>query len=320
MAIDLNGLNDQDTQQGLDSIFQNPAPVQQPVSGNSIQPNDSWNNQLSDDFSVPDVQEDYQVETQQQQQSVDNDKVRYEYWQSQADKERNERLALEKRLAELEAMQKLANQNNQAPAQPPVQQEEAFPDFTIPAPQMPIDWNDPIETARYLREKADYDGKFQQYTAYKTQWIEEKFKEKLEAQQKAFNETQQQYQERIAMEQKVQGVVSEIQQKFGATREQAMDFVQKMSDNSQFNLENMWKFYQTSFAQPQPTGYQPQGYQAPYAYNQSYSPAPSPQFNQFQRAQSIPNTMGVMRQNQQPNQSSFIDELLSYSNKRKLPF
>ena len=64
MAIDLNGLNDQDTQQGLDGIFQNPVPVQQPVYGNATQPNDSWNNQLSDDFSVPDVQEDYQTETQ----------------------------------------------------------------------------------------------------------------------------------------------------------------------------------------------------------------------------------------------------------------
>lgn len=319
MAIDLNGLNDQDTQQGLDGIFQNPVPAQQPVSGNTAQPNDSWTNQLSDDFSVPDVQEDYQVETQQQQQPVDNDKIRYEYWQSMADKERNERIALEKRLAEVETTQRLANQNNQAPQQEPVQ-EETFPEFNIQAPSMPIDWNDPNETARYLREKAEYDNKFQLYTGYKTQWIESKFKEKLDAQQKAFNETQQQYQERMVMEQKVQGVVSEIQQKFGATREQAMDFVQKMSDNSQFNLENMWKFYQTSFAQHQPTGYQHQGYQAPYAYNQSYSPAPSPQFNQFQRAQSIPNTMGVLAQNQQKQPSSFIDELLSYSNKRKLPF
>lgn len=307
MAIDLNGFNQDTLNQGQS------VPASQPDSNPMT---GSWQEQFNDDFSSFEEQAVEQP-AQQTDTQKSNDQVRYEYWQSEADKERNARLELERKVAQYEA-QLLANTKQPVqPAQP--EPEETFPEWTVQPPAMPMDWNDPMETSKYIREKAEYDNQFMKYTQYKTQYLEAKFNEKLQAQQKMYQETQQQYNERIQMEQKVNQVVSDIQQKFGATREQAMDFVQKMSDNSQFNLDNMWKFYTMISTNNQPIGFPNNQYQSHTQYAPQYNPVPSSQFNQYQRAQSIPNTMGVSAQNI-PQQSSFIDGLINYNNKKKLPF
>jgi len=241
-----------------------------------------------------------------QQKPQNNDEVRYNYWQSQADKLAKEKEELIRKTAEQEAMLRQYQQPPQQQAQAPqVEQEERFPDFNIPEPVKPYNFSiqeaytDPnSESARYLAEKDMYRDQQLQYNSLKTQYVEAKAKEYVTAMEGKLKQTQSQFNERYEVEQKVNAIVGEVQSKFNVSRDVAQDFVKVMGDNSMYTLDNMWKFYQ---AQQMPANniprYAPQaGYQPQAMYNQNTYQPPSPVFNQYQRAQSIPNIMNVSSQ------------------------
>ena len=81
--------------------------------------------------AAPVQQEQAQPSNQQQVQS-DNDETRYQYWQSQADKLKNEN-------AQLKDQQQQAAQQPVQPAQPVESDEEQFPDAPPPTiPTVPV--------------------------------------------------------------------------------------------------------------------------------------------------------------------------------------
>lgn len=288
------------TQDTLGGMFESAPENIQP---DNQQQGDSWQQDL---FSNPAQDQDYDpLMPQEQIKPVNNDEVRYQYFQSLADKTRAENEALKLKMAELEG--RLATVNQPVQQQQPEVQEESFPDFTIPEPQSPMNFNwqeaytDPnSDSARYLIEKQRYDNQLANYTKLASQYAIAKAQEAEKNAYQKMNEYQAQMAQRMEQEQKLNQVQSELQYKYGLTRDQANDFITKMSDNNIFNLENMVKFYQT-ISQPQQQ--QPYGYHQQGQYGQ-----PSQAFNQYQRAQSIPNVMGVT--NTQPQQLSPMQNLL----------
>ena len=305
---------DQDTRGNLDEFFGGPVPENQPDNQNQQVGNDSYGSE--DLFSVPEQEYEHEeIPTQDAQKNKNNDEVRYEYFQSQYDKERARNDELTRKMAEMEAMIRTQQQPpQQAPAPEP---EEEFPDFNIPEPKQPYGFNlqeaytDPSsESAKFLQAKEEYRDKLIQYNMYRTQYVEAKASEKLANQEQMFKQYQMQMQQEQETHSKVNSVINDVQRQFGASPEEARDFVAKMGDNSIYNLENMYKFYKTVLT--------PAQQQQQQQYGQY---APSQQFNQYQRSQSMPNTMGVLSQNQQVNSNpvkNFMDELLRYSNKRNL--
>ena len=288
------------TQDTLGGMFETAPENNQPVNQ---QQGDSWQQDL---FSNPAQDQDYDpLMPQEQIKPVNNDEVRYQYFQSLADKTRAENEALKLKMAELEG--RLSTVNQPVQQQQPEVQEESFPDFTIPEPQSPMNFNwqeaytDPnSDSARYLIEKQRYDSQLANYTKLASQYAIAKAQEAEKNAYQKMNEYQTQMAQRMEQEQKLNQVQSELQYKYGLTRDQANDFITKMSDNNIFNLENMVKFYQT-ISQPQPQ--QPYGYHQQGQYGQ-----PSQAFNQYQRAQSIPNVMGVT--NTQPQQLSPMQNMI----------
>ena len=288
------------TQDTLGGMFETAPENNQPVNQ---QQGDSWQQDL---FSNPAQDQDYDpLMPQEQIKPVNNDEVRYQYFQSLADKTRAENEALKLKMAELEG--RLATVNQPVQQQQPEVQEESFPDFTIPEPQSPMNFNwqeaytDPnSDSARYLIEKQKYDNQLANYTKLASQYAIAKAQEAEKNAYQKMNEYQAQMAQRMEQEQKLNQVQSELQYKYGLTRDQANDFITKMSDNNIFNLENMVKFYQT-ISQPQQQ--QPYGYHQQGQYGQ-----PSQAFNQYQRAQSIPNVMGVT--NTQPQAQSPMQNML----------
>lgn len=289
------------TQDTLGGMFESAPENIQP---DNQQQGDSWQQDL---FSNPAPDQDYDpLMPQEQIKPVNNDEVRYQYFQSLADKTRAENEALKLKMAELEG--RLATVNQPVQQQQPEVQEESFPDFTIPEPQSPMNFNwqeaytDPnSDSARYLIEKQRYDNQLANYTKLASQYAIAKAQEAEKNAYQKMNEYQAQMAQRMEQEQKLNQVQSELQYKYGMSREQASDFITKMSDNNIFNLENMVKFYQTISQPAQPQ--QPYGYHQQGQYGQ-----PSPAFNQYQRAQSIPNVMGVT--NTQPQAQSPMQNML----------
>jgi len=240
----------------------------------------------------------------------DNDQVRYQYWQSEADKLKNANEIL---------TQQLQVQQQQPQAQP--QQEEAVeepePDFPDPPekPQQPYNFNmeeamaDPSsESARYVQAEQSWRDQMDEYKNLQFQFQMEMMKDERE---KIRTERQQDIQRREAEAQQVEqmtNIKQHIMTQHKVDSQVADDFVRVMSDPTSINLDNLWKLY----AQDK-------------GYSSSPQPniAPSKEFQQVKRAQQVPPSMGVMpsqnRQNEGSVEDKIMDSFISDFNKQN-PF
>lgn len=313
----------QDTSNGLNGLFENPTPAPNGQLGNNNpqeQPS-FWDDMTnSDEFSAPesDYQEPVQQPVQEQQQNQ-NDMIRYQYFQAEADRVKNELAKKDKEIAELQQKFSQLQQTQQQP-QAPVQEDESFPEWNKVPPQLPTDPNDPNALYSYIIAKDNYDKEYNAYMLYKTEWIDGKAKERVAKTQEQLVREQNEQMQKIQMQQNLAGVASQLQQKYGATPEQANEFISFMANNENFNLENMWKLYSTVSMNQQPNNWTPP---IPNNYMQQpvygYNPNTSQQFNQYRNSQSIPNTVGVFSQNQQQTDpmKSWLDGLISQSNAKR---
>ena len=158
-------------------------------------------------------------------------------------------------------------------------------------------YNDPNSiSAQYLTAKANYDKNLREYQGYRLQYIEAVNEEKIKRMADELNSFKSQMAERQQYEAQINSVISDVKTKFGVSEDQARNFVNFMSDNKNFNLENMFKFYQQAFQPTQPQYPLPMGQQAFYpnlGYPQANPMVPSPEFMQMRTAQSVPLPMGV---------------------------
>ena len=211
----------------------------------------------------------------------DNDTKRYQYWQSQADKYKNE-------LAEVQNGQPQAAPV--APVQPqevPQEQSNEFP----PAPDRPARprtfsreeaYTDPSsDSARYLDAKEDWDEQMVEYNSLQTQYQNAVLQEKFDTMENQRVETAKRQEASQAAAKEQADIVQYVTGHHGMSQEQATDFMAKMSDPSSINIDNLVQLYRMQ-----------QGGAAP---QQNVAPAqPSDAFQQTKNAQQVPSSMGVM--------------------------
>ena len=224
------------------------------------------------------------VEGVTQEPQVSNDEKRYQYWQSQADKLKNENADLKRSLNETLPRTAEDLQEYQEPVE---QRTEEFPP-PPEKPQRPRAFNreeayaDPAsESARYLDEVEDWRDNINEYNTLKTQYQSAVMEEKFQSME---NERVAEAQRQQAMQQKnaqVNQIKDHVMGHYGMDENQANDFMQKMSNPKSINIDNLVQLYrmQQGGAQNQPV---------------ENNATPSATFQQVQNAQQVPSPMGVM--------------------------
>jgi hypothetical protein len=230
----------------------------------------------------------------------DNSEVRYQYWQSQADKLKNENDQLKAQQQQLHTMQQQAVTANQqytqeAQAQP---QEEQFPD----APAQPDKprtfnreeaYNDPSsESAKYLDEVEEWRNDMTQYNTLKVDYSNAVQHERMESMEKQRVDNIKRAQARQQSNQQKSELANYVIAEHGFDRSDAIKFVKTMSDPSSVNIDNLVQLYRMNQGQPAPAA--PSG--------------PSTDFQQVQNAQQVPSPMGVMPSGQNNSDNRGIED------------
>lgn len=243
------------------------------------------------------------------QPQADNEEVRYQYWQSQADKMKNERDQLQ------------AQFNNLATQQVPQQQQEPEqedePDFPAPPekPTRPYNFSmdeamadSQSESARFVQQEQSWRDEMDEYKnlqfEYQMAMMQD---ERDKLQQERQNDIQRRQAEQQQTEQ-INGVRSQVMDKYKVDQNTAEDFIRVMSAPESVSIDNLWKLYASDKGLSSPSPAQP---------------APSADFQQVKRAQQVPASMGVMpsqnRQNEGSIEDTIIDSMITDYNKQN-PF
>lgn len=237
-------------------------------------------------------QEEPSVEVNQ-----DNDEVRYQYWQSQADKLKNEKEQLQQQF------NSLAAQQPQSQPQPEEQKEvveESFPD-PPERPQKPYNFSmdeamaDPSsESARYVQNEQSWRDEMDDY---KNMQFEYQMAVLQDEREQMKNERQADIQRREAeaqQAQQVSNVKNHVMSQYNVDSQTAEDFVRVMSDPESINIDNLWKLYSVD-----------------KGLSNSTQPAiPSREFQQVKKAQQVPPSMGVMPSQNRQNEGNIEDRIM----------
>jgi hypothetical protein len=230
-----------------------------------------------------------------EQTQTNNDERRFQYWQSEADKAKNEN-------AQLKAQMQQANQPQQAEAPVKEKPVEQFP----PAPEKPeapMGFNraeameDPNSaSAQYLNKLDGWRDDITEYNALKTEYQTALVQERLDAQEKIRVDEikrQQAYQQQQAQ---MNDIYQKVQGEHGLTAEEASGFMQTMSKPESLTMDNLVQLYRMQKGSGQTVQTQPTG--------------PSDTFNQQARAQQVPSPMGVLPAQQNESTASAEDNIM----------
>lgn len=272
----LDGTNEANTELTPDDIFS---------SENQV--GDFFRAQLDDQpeskESVP------QGQTTGEAQEEPNDTVRYQYWQSEADKARNENEQLKHQLA----------RTQQAPqpqvAEPQSQQEmEGFP----PPPEKPRRpsgynreeaWTDPQSgSAQYLETVDQWRDSMDEYNRLHNDYNAAVVQEERAKMNEERNEILRKQADKEQYEKSISSLKSTLTEKYDASGEEIDDFVRVMESPDSVNLDNLFQLYRLKNGAEVP----PQG-QTPIERADSQTPA-TDNFDQMKRAQQVPSPMGVL--------------------------
>ena len=229
-----------------------------------------------------------------------NDERRFQYWQSEADKAKNE-------IAQLKAQ---LNQQTQQQAEPAPVEEKKAEEFPPPPekPKQPMGFNraeameDPNSaSAQYLNQLDGWRDDIVQYNALKNEYQTALVAEKLEKQEEVRKQEIQRAQAYQQQQQQMNEVYQRVQGEFGLSSDEAAEFVQTMSRPESLTIDNLVQLYRLQKGSGQTVQTQPTG--------------PSETFNQQARAQQVPSPMGVLpaQQNEstQSAEDSIMDSMIS---------
>ena len=230
-------------------------------------------------FTEPEeTQEVKPTETEEPGTKPSNDDAQYQYWQSQADKARNENEQMKAELEQLKAQ-------SQKPAAPEpekqtVEEPEQFPD-PPEKPQEPAGfsreeaYSDPYsESAKYLNTKEQWRDDMTQYNTLRSEYnsaVQQQSIDNMNHQQQQQREAYEQYARQKAVMDNVRQTVGS---KYGADSDTVESFIKEMSKPEAISLDNLWKLYNLNHGQKKEE--------------------PSPTFKQTQNVQQVPSPMGVM--------------------------
>ena len=228
----------------------------------------------------------------------ENDQVRYQYWQSQADKLKNEKEELQQQFNQLASQQQTVSQPVEEPEQV---EEESFPD-PPERPQKPYNFNmdeamgDPSsESARFVQAEQQWRDEMDEY---KNMQFEYQMAVLQDERDKMKQERQAEVQRREAEQQQAEqmtNVKQQIMSQYKVDAQTADDFVKVMSDPQSISLDNLWKLYSVDKGIPAPA---------------QQTAAPSKEFQQVKRAQQVPPSMGVIPSQNRQNEGSIEDRIM----------
>ena len=239
-----------------------------------------------------------------------NDERRYQYWQSEADKTKNENEALKQQLQQTQAMQaQMAQQQQamqqQAPMQAPIHEQCPLPPDS---PEKPGWFNraeafeDPgSPSARYLDEVEAWRDNMTEYTQLKTEYDASIVKDRMDKQeaQRVENIKRAQHQQQVNTQ--VNQIYNQVQGEYGLNSEEAKSFVNDMSKPDSLSMDNLVELWRIKNGSGAPVNQQPA--------------QPSDAFTQQQRAQQVASPMGVLpaqqSENTQSSEDSIMDSMIS---------
>jgi len=251
-------------------------------------------------------------ETAKEESPVDNDVKRYQYWQSEADKARNEKQELEARLLAVENQQAMQPQ----PKQESVKEELSFPD-PPGKPGKPRRYSrsdaldDPeSESARYLDEVDKWRDDMDEYNRLHQQYTQAVMVEERERIQKEQQDIQRAQQQKEEYNNRMANMSQHLRTNYQASDEEIGQFVQVMDDPKNITVDNLFQLYRMQNGGQVPTG-QP--------LTQTVK---SESFEQRKRAQSVPSPMGVVpgQGSSQPASNDTIMDSMINDYKNKNPF
>tara|TARA_R100000655_G_scaffold39518_1_gene74790 strand:- start:23522 stop:24598 length:1077 start_codon:yes stop_codon:yes gene_type:complete len=265
-----------------------------------------------------------------------NDEVRYQHWQSKAAK-------LENQLKEMneyapmvdylrnnpEAVKQIDTAKHTAEGQAP----EGGEEFPPPPerPQAPLGFtqedalNDPnSESARYVQEHEQWREDMQTYSNLAHQYETQKMRDEYETRIDKLEKLELQRKQGRQQVEEMNRIREFVGKRYGMQPQEAEQFIQTMNSPSSINMDDLVGYYKfkQSTGDQQFRGTPPA--QAPPAPPPPSAPPvnnqPSPEFQQMQRAQSVPTPMGV--QTAAPSQhnapKSFMDVLIDDNNKQNI--
>ena len=288
-----------------ESVFSNTQP-EQPAPESSIQDNTLT---PTDAFTEPSGEEAPKEEPsiQETSQPLDakNDDTRYQYWQSQASKRDNELKELQNKF------QQAQNQYNaQQPQQAQAPEQQVREEFPPPPdrPMKPRSFNrqeayedSSSESARYLDEVDEWRDNMDEYSTLRHQYDNAIIQENMQKMQTQQEEADKTRQARIQQSNQMREVSELVQGHYGMSQDETQDFIKTMSNPSSITVDNLVQLYRmqkgmaTNPATPQ-------------------NAQPSESFQQAQRAQQVPQPMGVQPtagNNQAPAEDQIMDNIIS---------
>lgn len=260
---------------------------------------------MDDAFSVSEEpqQEEQQAQEVEQaieepsQQPQDNDQVRYQYWQSEADKLKNQNEVLMQQLQQQQQMVQPQQQEQIAEPEPEIEMPEP-PEKPVRPYNFSMDeaLSDPqSESAKFVRQEQAWRDEMDDYKnmqfEYQMAMLEDE-RVKMADERQANIQRQQAEQQQA---QQLQTVRQQVMDNYKVDATTAEDFVRVMSDPNSLSLDNLWKLYSTDKG----------------IATQTQAPAPSADFQQVQRAQQVPSSMGVLPSQNRQTKDSLEDTIMN---------
>ena len=264
-------------------------------SGSSVESAFTTGTEGEENVAAP---QEGQPAIEEQGQLESNDEKRYQYWQSTADKLKNENVSLRNNLAQV-------SKEVVAEEQAPVIEDNPIEAFPPPPekPGKPRTFNreeayaDPAsESARYLDEVDDWRDNIAEYNTLKTQYDQAVMQDRFDKIDSEKREEAARFEAQQFKSQQKHQIKEHVMGAYGMSDTEVEDFMQKMSNPKSLNIDNLVQLYRIQ-----------QG-----GGNQSNAaPSPSPEFRQTQNAQQVPSPMGVMPSGQSNDDNkSFEDKVM----------
>lgn len=238
-------------------------------------------------------QSEPQEEQTQKAEKGSNDEVRYQYWQSEADKMKNENEQLKNII---ETIRTHETKKTQAPKQ------EESPQGFPPPPEKPRKpsgfsreeaWSDPSsESARYLDTVDEWRDQMDGYNQLHNEYNLAVVSEERQQMQREREDILRREAEKETYQKNLANITEHLKKEYNASPDEVNNFVQTMDNPESVTIDNLFQLYrmQTGGAVQKS---EPVANKEPIVKAES-STNPSDSFDQLKRAQQVPSPMGVL--------------------------
>ena len=182
-----------------------------------------------------------------------NDGVRYQYWQSEAQKAQSEAATAR---AEADYFKRMVELGNSRQTEDP--EEQVFPDPpTAPKPPVGYNYEEALSnpqspSAQYVAQYQEWQTGMLDYSLLKTQYLEAVMREKFESIENEKAEMRKRSEQEKAYGEQISSVRKEVMDEFGIDAATADDFIEKMSQPGSLNIQNLYKLYISAFQEGSP--------------------------------------------------------------------